>query len=140
MLTGGGFNKRNVFWNVESKTVSSMNLAACVLKPCWSICLGRRRRWLWTRHAQLRQTREKSLRAMRGSGRSTTKGKGGKFWVNDFISIIPMCTFCNTSLACMGEGEGISYGCSCLTNGDFDPLRAGSRANWSARWRDCGIF
>ena len=25
-----------------------------------------------------------------------------------------------------GEGEGISYGCSCLTNGDFDPLRAGS--------------
>ena len=29
------------FGNVESKTVSSMNLAACVLKPCWSICLER---------------------------------------------------------------------------------------------------
>ena len=25
-----------------------------------------------------------------------------------------------------GKGKGISYGCSCSTNGDFDPLRAGS--------------
>ena len=51
MLTGGGFNKssfgiriislwkrrsrkcvKNIFGKVESKTVSSMNLAACVLK------------------------------------------------------------------------------------------------------------
>ena len=63
------------FGNVESKTVSSMNLAACILKPCWSICLERGRRWLWTGQAKLRQTREESLRAMRGSGRSTIKGK-----------------------------------------------------------------
>ena len=40
-----------------------------------------------------------------------------KLWVNDLIPIIPMCTFCNTSLVCVEKREGIFYGCSSSTSG-----------------------
>ena len=71
-----------------------------------------------------------------------------KLWVNDLIPIIPMCTFCNTSLVCVEKREGIFYGCSSSTSGrrlsvlnalrkgstlqgDFYPLQAGSELGWS---------
>ena len=131
---------KNGFWNVGLRIVSSMNSAGirwfyCLCLKTLEVQLPRKREVTVMDEAVLAPAdqEERACGLREGLAGALPKVKC-KLWVNDLIPIIPMCTFCNTSLVCVEKREGIFYGCSSSTSG-----RRLSVLN-ALRWREWGYL
>ena len=123
-------------WIVGLRIVSSMDstgihLTACVSKTL-EVQLPRTRKVTVMDKAVLAPADqgERACGLREGLAGALPKVKC-KLWVNDLIPIIPMWTFCNTSLVCVEKREGIVCGCSKLAVTGY---------RFSTRWKEVQLF